>query len=193
MSHSGQFAKRYVSSSCLISIHSFTCLIVSTPETNAQERLKVPPKRKSTLRVRPSAAKVEESRRLSTISSNSNSSIGNSLSPNSPLFPEDPEEVKNWVFRRANASNSRPPPQSSNQSSSLYTVSASGPSNLTEVFELPANEMSTSSEQSIQDEQDEDSIALAQAIERSIAEYQKRLTTNPEELQAAIERSKYEM
>jgi len=65
-----------------------------------------------------------------------------------------------------------------------------------EVFELPANEMRTSAEQTMQDELDEDSIALAQAIERSIVEQNKRFTmggTSMEELEEAIERSKYEM
>ena len=48
----------------------------------------------------------------------------------------------------------------------------------------------------MQDELDDDSIALAQAIERSLVEQRNRRTiggTDMEELVATLERSKYEM
>lgn len=183
---------------------SFThVFVVPSPETNAQERSKGPSKRKLTQRVRSSALNVDEFKRLSTISSSSANSREDGWSSTGAVFPEGPEDVSNWAFRRANISRSRPPPRpkpspSSSQASSSQTISTPTQPNFTEVFELPANEMNTSAEQTTQDELDEDSVALAQAIERSIVEHRHRNRftmggTDLEELEAAIERSKYEI
>jgi hypothetical protein len=144
---------------------------------------------------------VDESQGLSKISCNSTNSRGNSWSSNVPVFPEDPEDVSHWALRRANISGScpRPPPtkpsSSSSQTSSSQATSTSVPSNSAEVFELPANESVTSAEQTTQNEIDEDSVALARAIERSIVDHMNQFTMGGTdvELEAAIERSKYEM
>jgi hypothetical protein len=164
-----------------------------------------PTKRKSHRRARTATTNIDEQQILSPSSENLSHSRGNSSSSSIPQFPDSAEVVSSWVARRAavqHHSESRGHFHLESSTSPVQVaplhaaplVPVSYPHN---VVELPGNNTWADGEQPVQEEVDQDSTDLAEAISRSLIEQtNNRFTiggTDMVQLAQALERSRFEM